>query len=219
MNYQPWSTDRRKLSTIPVDSTLNCDALEITGKCEWEYSYIDDSHNTYGYGPSTNMTDKNLVGTSVNYDWGVYNAVSNGGNKAGMWRTLTSREWDYLLNNRTNAQYLWSIGYVNEVRGLIILPDNFSKPASISWTPKAYGTTNTYTTEEWETLQAVGAVFLPAAGQRPNKRGTKTNGYYWSSTVYSESDAYLLYFTNSDAQLSNYNRCYRLSVRLVQDVK
>ena len=107
---------------------------------------MDGSNNTYGYGPSYNMSDRNLTISSANYDWGVYNAISNGGNKADMWRTLTSSEWGYIFNSRTNAQSLWSPGTVNGVYGLIILPDNFSKPVSISWTPKADNwTTNTYT--------------------------------------------------------------------------
>ena len=41
VNYQPWSSS---------DSELNND------------------YNTYGYGPSTNMPDMNLTGTSANYD-------------------------------------------------------------------------------------------------------------------------------------------------------
>ena len=39
----------------------------------------------------------NLTDAYANADWGVYNAISNGGNQAGMWRTLTKAEWEYLL--------------------------------------------------------------------------------------------------------------------------
>ncbi len=165
MNYQPWATSTMDLNKIKTDSTQNCEMLPIIGECSWDYTYLDASNNTYGYGPSYNMTDRNLTGSSANYDWGVYNAISNGGNRAGMWRTLTSSEWNYLFNSRTNAQYLWSQGTVNGVCGMIILPDNFSKPASISWTPKANSwSTNTYTSEQWATLQAIGAVFPACFG-------------------------------------------------------
>lgn len=161
----------------------------ITGECVWEYSYMNGSFNEYGYGPSCKQgygklwIDKQDI-TGSNYDWGVYNAISNGGNKAGMWRTLTSSEWDYLFNSRTNAQYLWSCGTVNGVQGVIILPDNFSKPSSISWTPKANYSTNNYTTDQWDTLQAIGAVFLPAAGSLNGTGigGWSINGAYWTST-------------------------------------
>ena len=39
-----------------------------------------------------------IAGT--NYDWGVNNAISNGGNEAGLWRTLTIEEWKYLMESR-----------------------------------------------------------------------------------------------------------------------
>ncbi|MBR5436140.1 MAG: hypothetical protein IK120_04675 [Muribaculaceae bacterium] len=45
--------------------------------------------------------DIDIAGTS--YDWGVYNKISNGGNQAGLWRTLTNDEWQYLISNRTDA--------------------------------------------------------------------------------------------------------------------
>ncbi|MBQ0016978.1 MAG: hypothetical protein KBT04_08355, partial [Bacteroidales bacterium] len=42
--------------------------------------------NYTGFGPSINQVDTNLTGTSANYDWGVYNVISNGGNVVGRWR-------------------------------------------------------------------------------------------------------------------------------------
>ena len=228
INYQPWAKDTREVSSIPVDSTQNCEMLPITGECGWDYTYVDGLYNTYGYGPSTNMTDKNLVATSANYDWGVYNAISNGGHKAGMWRTMTISEWDYLFNFRKNAQYLWSQGTMNGVCGVIILPDNFSKPASISWTPQAYNwEANTYITKQWNIMQAIGAVFLPAAGYRHGLvvHGTGYDiGYYWSTTADQTDCAYNLNFDKNFLRPKNYNngnsvRDRGFSVRLVQDVK
>ena len=222
LRYQPWEKATSSISTIPTDSVLNCEAVEITGECEWEYTYADATYNEYGYGPSENMTDKNLTGTSANYDWGVYNAISNAGNQAGQWRTLSKEEWDYLFNTRKNAQYLWSQGTVNAVVGVIILPDNFKKPSDISWTYQASNwTTNTYTTEQWATLEALGAVFLPASGHR---RGTYVDyvqdfGHYWSSSCQNRNYAYYLYFYSDYLYpQSNSNRFYGYSVRLVQDL-
>ena len=222
INYQPWATSTMDLNKIKTDSTQNCDMLPITGDCVWDYTYMDGSNNTYGYGPSYNMTDRNLTRTSANYDWGVYNAISNGGNKASMWRTLTSSEWYYLFNTRTNAQYLWSQGTVNGTYGVIILPDNFSKPSSISWTPRANNwSINTYTTEQWATLQAIGAVFLPAAGRRNGQDvdHVQRNGYYWSSTASSQHNARHLDFSDSNLNPQHgIYRCRGFSVRLVQDL-
>ena len=222
--YQPWEKATSDVSTVPIDSVLNCETVEITGECEWEYTqYADATYNQYGYGPSTNMTDPNLTGTSANYDWGVYNAISNAGNQAGLWRTLSSAEWDYLFNTRKNAQFLWSQGTVNGVVGLIILPDNFKKLSDISWTYQANNyTTNTYTTEQWETLEALGAVFLPASGDRSGAGvyGVQGRGRYWSSSCdYSGGYAYYLYFSSDglSPQFSNF-RSFGYSVRLVQDL-
>lgn len=222
LRYQPLETATSEVSTVLIDSVLNCETVEITGECEWEYTYADATYNQYGYGPSTNMTDGNLMGTSANYDWGVYNAISNAGNQAGLWRTLSSAEWDYLFNTRKNAQFLWSQGTVNGVVGVIILPDNFKKPSDISWTYRANNwTTNTYTTEQWATLEALGAVFLPASGLREGAYvgGVQYDGYYWSSSYYNSDFAYYLYFGSYglDPQ-SGYSRYFGFSVRLVQDL-
>ena len=222
LRYQPWDKAKSEINTIPTDSVLNCETVEITGECEWEYTYADATYNYYGYGPSTNMPDPNLTGTSANYDWGVYNAISNAGNKAGLWRTLSSAEWAYLFNTRKDAQFLWSQGKVNGVVGVIILPDGFKNPSDISWTYQANNwTTNTYTTEQWATLEALGAVFLPASGYRNGAivYGVQGRGYYWSSSYYSSINAYSLYFY-SDRLLPQYyyNRFCGYSVRLVQDL-
>ena len=227
LRYQPWEKAASSISTIPTDSVLNCETVENTEECEWEYTqYADATYNYYGYGPSTNMTDRNLTGTSANYDWGVYNAISNAGNQAGQWRTLSMEEWDYLFNTRKNAQFLWSQGTVNGVVGMIILPDDFQKPSDISWTYQANNnwTTNTYTTEQWATLEALGAVFLPASGCHDGAYadfvlGVQSTGCYWSSS-YNRSDyAYCLYFYSGHLNPQHYHLPYLgFSVRLVQDL-
>ena len=221
--FQPWSSATSSIFSVPKDSMLNCETVEITGECEWEYTYYDGSYNVYGYGPSTNMPDKDLTGTSAYYDWGVYNAISNAGNEAGLWRTLTIDEWIYLLNTRTNAQYLWSQATVNGVYGMIILPDNYKKPASITWTPKAGDwTTNTYTVDEWQLLEDLGSVFLPASGYR---RGSDVyyvqyDGGYWSATYYyrDTENAYYLRFDSDGASTGSHGRYDGYAVRLVQDL-
>ena len=169
------------------------------------------------------MPDPNLTGTSANYDWGVYNAISNAGNQAGLWRTLSSAEWDYLFNTRKNAQFLWSRGTVNGVVGMIILPDNFQKPSDISWTYRANNwTTNTYTTEQWATLEALGAVFLPASGDRSGAivSGVQRYGSYWSGSYFYSGIAYYLDFSCDDlSPQDKFLRYCGYSVRLVQDLQ
>ena len=169
----------------------------------------------------------NISGT--NYDWGVYNAISNGGNKAGLWRTLTKAEWTYLVNTRANASSRRGQASVDGTNGLVLLPDVWSKPSGISFTanPGNY-TTNVYTMSQWAQMEAAGAVFLPAAGYfstTSSSYGTRnvgTAGYYWSSSytpgLYSEELAGALYFTASSVSPSNdYKTSSRLNVRLVID--
>ena len=219
LRYQPWETATSSVSTVLIDSVLNCETVDITGECEWEYTYADETYNYFGYGPSTNMPDPNLTGTSANYDWGVYNAISNAGNQVGLWRTLSSEEWDYLFNTRKNAQFLWSQGTVNGVVGMIILPDNFKKPSDISWTYQANNwTTNTYTTEQWATLEALGAVFLPASGGRYGAN-VDYSSLYWSSSYCGSYGALSMGFVSGSLSLQVYDyRYYGRSVRLVQDL-
>lgn len=173
------------------------------------------------------------------YDWGVYNAMFNGGEKSGIWRTLTSTEWRYLFNSRSSASSKYSLATVNNVPGMVILPDLWILPSSCRFTPHAtYYTTNTYSLTTWKDMENAGAVFLPACGQR---YGTSVEDYnvagtYWSSSwdeggtgtngkTYSAQPLYL-YFSESafwpnavqSGTNSNYNS-YGRSVRLVTDVK
>ena len=219
--YQPWSKSTASMSSVGIDSTLNCDAYEITGECEWEYTYGNSSYNDYGYGPSTNMQHDGLYGSSANYDWGVYNAISNGGNEAGLWRTLTLSEWNYILESRKNAQFLRSQATVNGVYGYVLLPDDFKKPADITWAHQTNNwSTNTYSTEQWAVLEATGAVFLPAAGYRYGSDVHSVRGYggYWSATENSRNLAFYLYFYSTQADMSSNSRCNGYSVRLVKDL-
>ena len=224
IHFQPWESSTVSVSNIVMDSVFDPDKEAIRGN-GWSYIYYDASYNTYGYGPSTNMADEGLVGTSANYDWGVFNAISNGGNEVGKWRTLTYREWYYLLAERMNAAYLYSQGTVSGVRGCIFLPDNWKLPTGITWTPTANDyTTNTYTTEQWATMEAMGAVFLPASGCR---YGTVvvtvvtvgiSGGRYWSASCYSESSARYLIFYADEVNMIYDNRVSGLAVRLVQEL-
>lgn len=222
--YQPWSKSTKNLTSVPKDSTLNCDSYEITGECEWEYTYFTSGErdkNYYGYGPSLGMTDESLVGTSAYYDWGVYNAISNGGNQTGFWRSLTKAEWEYLLDTRKNAQFLYSKATVNNVRGFVLLPDNFKKPSDITWSHQTNDwTTNTYSSEQWSALEALGAVFLPAAGYRggSNVSSVQSGGYYRSATGGSSFSAGYLNFYPGGAYVGYHERDYGHSVRLVKDL-
>ncbi len=134
-------------------------------------------------------------------DWGT-NAISNGGNEANLWRTLTRDEWCYIFCGRANTAVRFGYDTVAGVYGLVLLPDNWTIPTEMI--PTACNS------EQWKELEANGAVFLPSAGY-------KDGGYYWSSTPAGSSDAYRVYVYKGEAGMGNSYRSYHYSVRLVQD--
>ena len=82
------------------------------------------------YGPQGNY---DLIGDYAYADWGVYNPISNGGNKPGMWRTLTKDEFysikrtpDIISEGRSfddlygyvfgfDRDILWNIKTINDI--------------------------------------------------------------------------------------------------------
>ena len=161
-----------------------------------------------------------LAGIYANADWGVFNPILNGANQTGMWRTLTHDEWDYILNQRTNAVNLKGIATVNNVTGYILFPDNWTMPEGLSFDPTAIlYNTNDYTAAEWATLEAAGAVFLPAAGYR---NGTSVNhvgtiGYYWSSSHNDGNSGNTVTIGEGYSGTSSNNYANGCSVRLVRE--
>jgi uncharacterized protein (TIGR02145 family) len=180
----------------------------------------------FGWGTGDNPTlcsdNYGAYGTFV--DWGS-NPISNGGNTANRWRTLTQAEWEYLLNTRPGASSKLGSGNINGVSGLIILPDNWTLPSECSFTSGNASshndwTRNSYTLSQWAQMETAGAVFLPAAGDRfgTNVGNVGYIGSYWSSSPNDENEAYYMYFYSNYLNASNnYYRYYGFSVRPVQD--
>lgn len=199
----------------------------------WGTSGWNSGANAYQpYSTSTSYSDyypggdynNNLTGNYANADWGVYNKIFNGGNQAGQWRTLTYSEWNYLISGRAHASRLMGQGKVNNVNGLILLPDGWETPTSVKFTdnPSYYYSINVYSLDEWAVMESYGAVFLPAAGGRDGMGVYRDGyGYYWSSSASGGSSAYYLSFgynvyNDMYAHGSGYRGNGR-SVRLVRD--
>ena len=172
---------------------------------------LADKIDLFGWSTNNPMTPFGVsISTVRDYyrgdfvDWGT-NIIS--GDAANTWRTLAANEWEYLFLTRTNADKLFALAIVDGTNGLILLPDGWTTPDGVTFTPstdkgmvlwmesnghKLYGdsttktnhyTDNVYTAAEWQKMETTGAVFLPVAGHR---QGTSPNrleaGEYWSAT-------------------------------------
>ena len=220
---------------------VRCNNAEISEKYE---GWID----LFGWGTGDKPNLSGHKGYDMFVDWGI-NTISNGGKAANPWRTLTKDEWEYLFHGRANAEKLFGFGNVYGVYGIIILPDNWDLPNGYTFTPsvtkgltwikegEGFGhlkdfyhnskfdnySHNYYYYTDWAVLEAAGAVFLPAAGDRIGADygcdGSK--GKYWSSTPYDSYDSFCISFDNGNLFIKdNRNRVYMgCSVRLVRDIQ
>jgi len=162
------------------------------------------NHGAYSYQPwSTGSSDEGYKAYGDGYldlnnstgkaDWG-YNAISNGGNRTNMWRTLTAEELYYLFELRETASGIrYAKASVNEVVGLLILPDDWDNsiyPLNHTNEPEAFSSTNVISEQAWNTLEMHGAVFLPCAGNRNESSYMDLYGEYWTSTHYTYYNSY-----------------------------
>ena len=188
--------------------------------------------------------DKDLAGEYAKADWGVYNAISNGGNQPGLWRTLTRDEWEYVINGREGSR--WCTAIVNGVKGAILIPDGWDNTAYTldrinDWRPTT--TSNIIDQSTWEsTCEPAGLVFLPNTGCRKGYAYWATDHYntyvsldlsegygnYWASSVYREyqgentSSICMMTFSYGESgtpSLSGRDRPNGIAVRLVQEVQ
>ena len=177
-NFQPWSTSMENLYNGGANPT---------------YQY-----NSYGYGPSFNSSQKALVGVNAHGDWGVHNQI--GLDAPGTWCTLSYQQFLYVykdaargstVNGVANAKGTHAM--VEGINGDILFPDIYSHPSGPA-EPKHINdytyafTENEYTAEEWNKMEAAGAVFLPCAGYASGGIVLNYNVYarYWTSTQNSD---------------------------------
>ena len=161
--------------------------------------YDTDNSNSSLYGPSGS---NNLTGSYANADWGIYNKIANGGNQAGLWRTLTREEWEYLFDTRQGswlngvASARYAKAKVNDMAGVILFPDSYTHPGGVSEPsninqPDASSASNSYSGDDWNKMEQAGCVFLPAAGLRGGTSVFNVGfGGYWSASYYDSFHAY-----------------------------
>lgn len=189
--------------------------------CYQPWSTSETYSDYYAYGDET----YNLCDQTGQADWG-YNAISNGGNITNIWRTLTREEWSYVFHTRnTPSGIRYAMAQVNNVNGIILLPDDWSSSYySLNNTNNgASFATNVISSSDWmNSLQAHGAVFLPAAGHRngaSNINSVGSFGYYWSASRQDSRYALLVEFWEGESwpvHVNAYSGSTGLSVRLVR---
>lgn len=163
--YQPWDTENTGWT---VDG--------------YGYGYWDGEYANYS-----------MTGDYANMDWGVFNPIINGGNEAGLWRTISSNEFNYIVEYRDNATYRKSRGTVNGNKGLILLPDAWVLPDGISFLASASDyETNNYNDTDWEIMENAGAVFINFdSGNRMNNSYYFGGGgsIYWTRQIHTSGNA------------------------------
>ncbi len=261
--YAQWSVENIPLSgTFSISDTqkvvfskgnLQYQASTDTWRfAEHQYDYIGEANSNiaidydgwidlFGWGTgNTPLTTSGNYTAYVNFiDWGI-NVI--GQYSPNTWRTLTSEEWTYILMERPNSEKLCGLATVQGIVGLVILPDNWTTPAGIVFTPsyekgdmnKAYNgywrkssselshwDDNAYGLGTWRKMENEGAVFLPAAGQRDVNTVIlmQVSGYYWLNTKENEVFRSSVYFAEDGFGGQSANGFWGMTVRLVQDVK
>jgi hypothetical protein len=191
----------------------------------WSSAGYQESNQGELYGP---LGEHNLIGDYNYCDWGVYDAISNGGNQAGLWRTLTIEEWDYLFHLRyTTSNIRFVKADIAGVNGVILLPDDWNSTIYTLYETDngdADYNCNVIDISTWtDVFEANNAIFLPAAGYRDKTSVDyiNTQSVYWSTSYGNSNYACNVGFYKSFYYIGNdiFLRYFGLSVRLVQDAK
>lgn len=210
-----------------AQGTVYIDGVKCNNnKCDRLYNGWIDLYEWGSGGNPTQNSAKYRYDFFGYKDWGRLSYQNGGYPEHDLWRTLSSDEWYYLFQQRKNAAKLRGQATVNNIHGYILLPDAWQQPEGLRFTPQPKNwTSNTYSSEQWQRMEAAGAVFLPAAGVRNGKQiqGIGVIGAYWTSTMHNQKaendiEAQLVYFTADEANANMFDTWSRgMSVRLVQD--
>lgn len=193
-----------------------CDGTHNGGKCD-AHGYNQSTGTANGhwglFGWSTTKTTFGMStsGSSSDY-WGSFYDWGKTIDDKDTWRTLSgveNGEWHYLFDNHVNV---W--GTCNSVPGRFIAPDGFAgnQDALLE------------AIKDWESAQAAGIVFLPAAGRRDGVEfhNVGAKGDYWSSSSVNEEMGYGYFVDFGSNDVSPYRTNARgnaFSVRLVTNVE
>lgn len=168
----------------------------------------------WGTGSNPALADTAAAAYAAFVDWGTQ--------LSGTWRTLTSKEWRYMVMTRENATSKFGYATVNGVRGFVLLPDNCDSAAFAQiFSPGMSGyASNMYDVEKWAAMEQLGAIFLPVQNVNTSATdslaATAPMGCYWTSTERGDNAEYFN-FSETYLGVSTSPRSTRISVRLAQD--
>ena len=192
----------------------------------------------FGFGTGENPTATTVTFNDISdLTFWDNNAITYQGNTypAGTWHILSDDKWRYVLNTRPNAAQRKGAATVNNIKGYVLLPDEWNVPAGLAFTANTNNfAVNMFSDVEWAKMEAEGAVFLPATGWRYEYGLTdyKTAGHYWALGIDTESagfgSVYMLptyvhfYFNSSTdngcaVESGDHTFHHGLCVRLVRD--
>lgn len=217
-----WSTEN---TAFGIYNSENCSAFQTN---DYEGTFVDwGTIKTFG---------------GITYPDNYWKTLSSSNDDSyELWYMMRTRQTNATVNNIANARF--TMATINtdgtSVNGIILFPDYYEGPLvstedmDITWGSKIndfskysdWGGTSC-TKAGWKTLEAVGCVFLPAAGTRKGVSVSFDESYYASSTNANsyQTACFHLSFSNN---INNYNvywnqtkfRYQGASVRLAHEVQ
>ena len=177
---------------------------------------------SWGTGDNPLKIYREIVDYATFVDWGVNKIGSYAPNT---WRTLTSDEWEYIINGRYNAKELKGVAQVNGVNGLILLPDGWTCPDDVSFKSgvaeesESFADYQSFSASQWSKLEASGAVFFPASGFHKGSEMMNLQQMccYWVANAIDEEFSFTLLCQSYWLNVEKGPKYLRQSVRLVKD--
>lgn len=126
------------------------------GSADNPYNFTNEQYDAGDQYPQTNI---NALSAAMGSNWFI----------------LSGAQWNYLLNERDNAENLKVRATIPNggLRGIILLPDNWSQ-LNCPVTVVDHNNFQGVEIENWDVVETYGAVFIPAEGMN--------NNYFWSTT-------------------------------------
>ena len=180
------------------------------------------SEEKYYYDDGAWSVQQDNIWVPTTLDW-AFNLMTENLYNYFNWHTMSKSMWEYIFD-RDNGNK-WGGGTVADMRGCILLPDDWVQPYGVPdfHSGKQVDNHNIYTADEWVKMEKAGAVFLPHTGRRAGNTVNYTEqGSYWTTSYYNDGNPQSIQAANSiiirsngEPTYSHYLVYYGFAVRLV----